>query len=177
MVDGGGGGGGAGAVGYDGGPSSGDGNKGHGGVGVQVLNAGPPSRFGVGTPGPSPGGGWFAGGGAGGTQGSDESTGGAGGGANGGDSNRSHPAVRNSTGINWRRWWWRWSLWRSWFFMVVKVVQVVVRYQIGTLLEQQKQLVVLLVSTIVKRFILLQASGTFTTAPGSFSETVDYTHK
>ena len=82
----GGGGGGAGAVGYDGGPSSGDNNKGDGGIGVQVLIAGPPaSDQPVGTPGPASGGGYFAGGGAGGTQGPTHSEGGKGGGANGGD--------------------------------------------------------------------------------------------
>ena len=45
----------------------------------------------VGTPGPSPGGGYFAGGGAAGTQGPTGSSGGKGGGADGGDSGQDAP--------------------------------------------------------------------------------------
>ena len=59
-----GGGGGAGAAGQSGHPSNG--NGGNGGIGVQVRLAGPPtSNQPIGTPGPNPGGGYFAGGGGG----------------------------------------------------------------------------------------------------------------
>ena len=169
----GGGGGGAGGVGQDGGPSSGEGTKGDGGIGVQVLIAGiPTSDQPVGTPGPNPGGGYFAGGGAGGTQGSTESTGGAGGGANGGDSGTAAPpAVNNSTastggggggggpsgGVG--------SSEASGI--------VVVRYQLGTTAGTAKATGGAVSFYNNKTIHTFTSTASFT-APGSFSETVDY---
>ena len=167
----GGGGGGAGAAGSDGGPSSGEGTKGDGGIGVQVLIAGTCIRSTSWNTRPSPGGGYFAGGGAAGTQGPTGSSGGKGGGADGGDSGQDAPGnpvqsiastggggggggpsggdgTSGSSGI-------------------------VVRYQIATAAETAKASGGAISFYSGKTIHTFTSTGTFT-APGPFNETVDY---
>lgn len=86
-----GGGGGAGGAGFDGNPG-GTGNGGAGGTGVQVLISGPTAAaMPLGTSGPSPLGGYFAGGGGGGGNGGTTGAPGAGGDGGGGDGGASDP--------------------------------------------------------------------------------------
>ena len=127
----------------------------------------------IGTPGPSPGGGYFAGGGAAGTQGPTGSSGGKGGGADGGDSGQDAPFFnpvqsiastggggggggpsggRGSTGSS---------------------GIVVVRYQIGSAAADAKATGGAISFYNNKTIHTFTSTGTFT-APGPFNETVDY---